>query len=157
MTESSCSCMLVPRPRTNPPPIPARTSAQSSSSTHASPILPASIACRLWPPSPARAPPSMSPSPSRNRAVLGWGDGGSRAPSLEEFLEQGSVAWDGDAGASKRRRRKRGEGDRGEWRRGRGRGAGEYVGVFHIFLSKINSPLQSAPSSQRGETTRLRR
>ena len=71
-------------------------------------------------------------------AVLGWGDGGSRAPSLEEFLEQGSVAWDGDAGASKRRRRKRGEGDGGEWRRGRGRGAGEYVSTCHLLLSEIN-------------------
>ena len=40
--------------------------------------------------------------------VLGWGDGVGRAPSQEEFLERASVAWDGDAGASKRRRRRRG-------------------------------------------------
>ena len=60
-------------------------------------------------------------------AVLAWGDGCDRRPLEEEFLEQASVAWDGDAAAAKRRRRRRGV-----------RGAGEYVSTCHLFLSKIN-------------------
>ena len=83
MTESSCSCMLVPRPRTNPPPTPRPH-------LRAVPVLNPSIA---HPPRVHRLPPMAALAGAGacvdaavaikepRGATVGWGDGDGRAPS----------------------------------------------------------------------------